>query len=113
MAKDKTYTEQLAEWVGEREKTQRRRQDQVAVQVLAARAEIKEAMDAGYALKTIWQHMNATGRAKCRYETFLRHVRKHITGTSIRNAQKRIQKKNAPSGAPFEFNPTPSKEELV
>jgi len=35
-------------------------------------------MDEGYALKTIWQHMNETGKLSYRYETFLKHVRKHI-----------------------------------
>ena len=46
---------------------------------MAARADVKEAMEAGYALKIIWEHMRETGRIPFRYETFLKYVRQHIT----------------------------------
>lgn len=73
----KTYTEILAEWVKKRDAS-RPRQDKSLVAFLAVRDDVKAAMAEGYALKTIWQHMNETGKLSYRYETFLKHVRKHI-----------------------------------
>jgi hypothetical protein len=46
---------------------------------LAARSDVIEAMVAGFALKTIWEHMREIGRIPFRYETFLKYVRRHIT----------------------------------
>lgn len=73
----KRYTDQLAEWVKKRDAT-RRRQDKNVVAFLSVRADVKEAMGAGYALKTIWAHMHELGKIPYRYETFLKHVRRHI-----------------------------------
>ena len=73
----KSYTEQLAEWVKKREAS-RPRQDKNVVAFLAVRADVKDAMDAGYALKTIWEHLHETGKIAYRYETFLKHVKRHI-----------------------------------
>lgn len=46
---------------------------------MAARSDVKEAMEAGYALKIIWEHMREIGCIPFRYETFLKYVRQHIT----------------------------------
>lgn len=73
----KPYTDQLAEWVKKREKS-RPRQDKGLVAFIAVKEDISEAIDAGYALKTIWEHLHETGKIPYRYETFLKHVKKHI-----------------------------------
>lgn len=73
----KSYTDQLAEWAKKRDAS-RPRQDKNVVAFLAVRTEVKEAMDAGYALKTIWEHMHELGKIPYRYETFLKHVRRCI-----------------------------------
>ncbi|MGB0129581.1 MAG: TraK family protein [Rhodocyclaceae bacterium] len=46
---------------------------------LAARSDVIEAMAAGFAVKTIWEHMHEIGRIPFRYETFLKYVDRHIT----------------------------------
>lgn len=46
---------------------------------LAARSDVIEAMTAGFALKTIWEHMHEIGRIPFRYETFLKYVHRHIS----------------------------------
>lgn len=130
-----TFLEELAKWAtGTRQTTKPRRKETLAA-FLAVREDVKEAIAAGYALKTIWEHMHEIGRVSFRYETFLRHVRRHIT-----NAQPERPKQPAPvkpeaeakgrdeskpkalteprkSGAPsvgrFNFDPTPNKEELL
>ncbi|WP_374090985.1 TraK family protein [Methylomicrobium lacus] len=130
----KSYTDELAEWVDKRAK-KKRRQDTAAVAFLAVRPNVKEAIDAGYALSTIWEHMHETGKLKCSYETFRKHVRRHMkpttqadpkttpkagaqtsTGKESKDDQKTKttkvgQKKDYPLNG-FTFNATPKKEEL-
>ena len=57
----KSYTEELADWVKKREDS-RPRQDKNMVAFLAVRADVKAAVEAGYAFKTIWEHMHETGK---------------------------------------------------
>lgn len=129
----KRYTEELAEWVKQRAAS-RPRQDKSLVAFLAVRDDIQEAIDAGYALKTIWEHLHEQGKISYRYETFLKHVNKHIKGKKVHPTQ---PAKQPISGAPvaeatpktqtkvraakvekakpdgFNFNATPSKEDLL
>lgn len=73
----KGYTEELAKWVAEKNK-KRPRQDKGLVAFLAAKSDIEAALKEGYSKKTIWAHMKETGKISFRYETFLKHVKKHI-----------------------------------
>ena len=57
----------------------KQRQDKHAVAFLAVKSDVQTALDAGYAMKTIWEHMRETGRISSRYETFTLHVRRFIT----------------------------------
>lgn len=134
----KSYTEELADWVKKREDS-RPRQDKNMVAFLAVRADVKAAVEAGYAFKTIWEHMHETGKLPYRYETFLKHVRRHIThapenqskhatvpapareddtktdpkADATRTKAPPGPKKNkARAMSGFTFNPTPNKEDL-
>ncbi|EPJ9936798.1 TraK family protein [Pseudomonas aeruginosa] len=71
------YTDELAAWADQKAE-KKRRQDSAAVAFLAVRGDVVEAMEAGYALTTIYDHMNETGRVKTSYETFRRHVQRFI-----------------------------------
>ncbi len=122
----KRYTEELAEWAEKRAK-KKRRQDAVAVAFLAVKANVSEAMDAGYALTTIYEHMHETGRVKCSYETFRRHVRRYIKAGSVstlptdqakrepakQKAKPTKPKQEKPKMGGFEYNATPNKEDLI
>lgn len=101
------------------------------VAFLAVRADVQEAIAAGYAVKTIWEHLNETGKIPCRYETFLKHVRRHITtdtsagikprpvqpqGSTAQGQVKKPPSSKAeapPSIGVFNFNPKPNKEDLL
>lgn len=130
-----TFLEELAKWAaGTRQTTKPRRKETLAA-FLAVRQNVKEAIAAGYALKTIWEHMHETGRVSFRYETFLRHVRRHITNApperpklpvpvksevqakggneSKPKALTEPKKSGVPSVGCFNFDPTPKKEELL
>lgn len=134
----KNYTEELAEWLNKREDSGSR-QDKNVVAFLTVRADVKAAIDAGYAIKTIWEHMHEMGKIPYRYETFIKHVRRHITHTpanqakqvtALTPAQEKVTKTGqtsdttsaeAPPGpkknkvrtmSGFTFNPTPNKEDL-
>jgi uncharacterized membrane protein len=60
------------------------------VSFLAAKSDVVTAMEAGFSLTTIWEHMKETGRIASSYETFRKHVRKYVkksTRTSVDRAQ--------------------------
>lgn len=78
----KTYPEELAEWVKGRA-AKKPRQDKHVVAFLAVKSDVKAALEAGYAMKTIWEHMRETGRLQYRYETFTQHVKRHIKAASV------------------------------
>ena len=130
-----TFLEELAKWAtGTRQATKPRRKETLAA-FLAVREDVKEATAAGYALKTIWEHMHETGRVSFRYETFLRHVRRHITNASSERSKRpppvksevqgkggdelkpkaisELKNSGFPSVGRFNFDPTPNKEELL
>lgn len=136
------YTDELAAWAGTKAEA-KRRQDAAAVAFLAVKTDVIEAMEAGYALTTIYEHMHETGRVKTSYETFRRHVQRFIkaapatmsptpkAATSTRSASSAqttapaiTPKPAAPAPASpasepggkipgFNFNPTPNKEDLL
>lgn len=72
----KSYTEQLAEWVKHRPAPTRR--DKNLVAFLAVRDDVKDALDEGYAVKTVWTHMHESKRIEFGYDTFLTYVKRHL-----------------------------------
>lgn len=131
----KTYPELLGEWVKRRESTKR---DKNLVAFLAVRDDVKEAVDAGYAVKTIWANMHEEKRVAFGYDTFLNYVNRHIRRQQKEPAdnapakpvlpsvsgQGRPGPKIAPVGAGpqvkvpdavpgFTFNSAPKKEDLI
>jgi hypothetical protein len=74
---ESSYPDELAAWI-EKRAAKKRRQDAAAVAFLAVRGDVKAAMDSGYAVTTIYEHMRETGRVKCSYETFRKHVQRFI-----------------------------------
>ena len=142
MAKDSdNYIRELADWVAKQQA--RRRPDKNVVAFLAAKDDVRSAMVAGYAMKTVWAHMTEKGRISFRYETFTQYVRKHIkeasppktkpplegsvasaTGPSVAQpieAQRRSvespiaepTQRPNPSATGFIFSAAPNKQELI
>lgn len=73
------FTDKLEKWVKQREKDQKkRRQDASTVEFLAVKKDVLEAITAGYSLKTIWEYLKERGQLRSTYETFRRHVKRHI-----------------------------------
>ena len=134
----KKYTDELADWIKQREgKGATKRKDKNVVAFLAVRGDVQEAMAAGYSLKTIWGHLNETGKIPCRYETFIKHVRRFIKDVEGRSNKKTVlpdsesgsaddknanvvaekpvkspKKTDPPSVSGFSFNAEPNKEDL-
>lgn len=130
-----TYLDNLAEWVRQRESTTRK-QDKNLVAFLAIKDDVRLAIEAGYSLRTIWEHLHECGKIAYRYETFLRHVHRHIKGSMVArqkggtapapSAREVEQAPVAPKPKPetpasprkpeatgFTFNPVPNPSELV
>lgn len=131
----KNYTEDLAAWMQGRQ-AKAPRQNNYMVAFLAVKGDVQAGLDAGYPMKTIWEHMKATGRLHCRYETFTHHVKRYIkvspalaapTTASPLAVQetcgKRESKATAPTSTPpqsepprigrFTFDASPRKEDLL
>lgn len=132
----KTYPELLGEWVRRRESTKR---DKNLVAFLAVRDDVKGALDAGYAVTTIWSHMHDEKRVLFGYDTFLNYVNRHIRrapkemvdtaavkkttmqpiGMPARTGTKVLQqevgpKTKAPDAVPgFTYNAAPRMEDLI
>jgi hypothetical protein len=75
---EKTYLTDLREWVDKKKGLNSSRANSARVVFLAIRDDVKLAIDAGYSLVTIWEHMHETGRVTTTYETFRRHVKRFI-----------------------------------
>ena len=107
----KNYTESLSEWVKKRETTRTKRDIQ-KIAFLAVRADVKAAIEAGYALKTIWEHMTETGKITYRYATFLKYANLECKTVPTIETPEQKMRKPAPIGG-FTFNATPKKEDLI
>lgn len=104
-------TQELAAWVAQKQKITKPRRRECLASFLAVREDVKSAIVAGYALKTIWEHMRETGRVSFRYETFLRYVCRHITNAPPeRPKQSRTVRPSAPDRGANEVIPTVSSE---
>lgn len=75
---DKNYLADLQTWVAQKKGLNSSSANTARVVFLAIRDDVKSAIDAGYALTTIWEHMYETGRVTTTYETFRRHVKRYI-----------------------------------
>ena len=115
----KNYVEELAKWV-EKHEASRQKKHKHLVTFLALRADVKAAIGAGYALKTIWEHLHETEKIPYRYETFLKHIRRYITQETANENQVKMSNPEQITRAleqndslkSFTFNPIPKKEDL-
>lgn len=120
------YTEELAGWVSRRA-APRPRQDRNIVAFLAVKEDVRAALEAGYAMKTIWAHLTATGRLAGRYETFTQHVKRYLRTAPPAAGSPSPPAPPAPNPPPapgeprrtpppsvggFTFNATPKTEDL-
>lgn len=129
------FSNQLAQWVEQRGLLG---SDKNRVAFMTVRDDVKVAIDAGYAVKTVWAHLRETGRTALGYKTFLNYVRRFLGPLQEPAAAKPIQLESTaafnalPSPPPphqnttertperimplpmagFTYNPIPNKEEL-
>src|SRR3546814_3691979 len=82
---ESSYPQELAARI-EKRAAKKRRQNATAVAFLAVRVDVKAAMDAGYAVTTIYEDMREIGRVKCSYETFRKHVQRYIKAAPAASA---------------------------
>lgn len=129
----KKYIEELAEWANKKRNTRPR--SIARVTFLAMKKDIKEAIENGYSMLLIWEHLRETGKLAVSYNTFTQYVNRYITKAktpqpSLEKAKQEaaakintaaIEKKKATpvekpvreKGTGFNFNPTPNPEELL
>lgn len=128
MAKSDDYMTELAEWAAKQEPSGRRpRQDSATVAFLGVKADVAQAMEAGYSITTIWKHMRETGRVTINYETFRRYVSRYIRRKasvaqsapapapvpSLSGGRRRRTTVSKPPKGGFDFSASPpNKEEL-
>jgi len=86
----KNYTDQLGEWVKKRSTPKR---DKNVVAFLAVRDDVKAAIAAGYAVKTIWTNMHEIGRITFGYDTFLNYVNRQLRAAEDISAAETLSEK--------------------
>lgn len=100
----KNYLDDLQAWVAEKKGMNGSSANSARVVFLAIREDVKAAIEAGYSLTTIWEHMYETGRVTTTYETFRRHVRRYIREPEAPSVDKQAataaNRKADASGAP-------------
>ncbi|NIA56978.1 TraK family protein [Massilia sp. TW-1] len=72
----KSYNEELAEWVRQRARSARHEKNRVAF--LGVKEDVKEALEQGWPVKTIWTHMVEQKRIAFSYDAFLVYVKRHV-----------------------------------
>jgi len=73
----KRYSKELESWL-KAAKGNKNRRGKHLVAFLVIKDDVQDALEAGYSIKSIWEHMKETGKLSCRYETFLKHVNDHL-----------------------------------
>jgi hypothetical protein len=127
----KSYPKQLVDWVNKRDS---QRRDRNVVRFLAVRDDVKFALGAGFAVRTIWKNMCEAGRIDFGYDTFLKYVHRYVRSETERNdrstdpglRKKKVELKPPPKKAEphantsataptrgFNFNPSMKKEDLL
>jgi hypothetical protein len=81
-----SYSDELAARLAHQQQNSRLERRDYLVAFMAARSDVASAMEAGYSIKIIWEHMREIGRIPFRYETFLKYVRQHITNAPLGSA---------------------------
>jgi len=76
----KRYSKELESWL-KAAKGNKNRRGKHLVAFLVIKDDVQDALEAGYSMKSIWEHMKETGKLSCRYETFLKHVNDHLKKT--------------------------------
>ncbi|MES3021659.1 MAG: TraK family protein [Pseudomonadota bacterium] len=130
-----TYSDELGNWIKRRNSTRR---DRNLVAFLAVRDDVEQALEAGYAITTIWGNLYERKRINFGYDTFLNYINRHIRRKVVQlaeeaparpvpqllnkptpsiqnarseNSRRPIRKPGALSG--FTFNAMPTKEDLI
>jgi hypothetical protein len=90
----KSYNEQLAEWVRQRAQSGRHEKNHVAF--LSVKEDVREALEQGWPVKTIWAHMVEQKRIGFGYDTFLIYVKRHVRPAADSAVRRRTEGADAP-----------------
>ncbi|MFS2024881.1 TraK family protein [Massilia sp. CT11-137] len=136
----KSYNEELAEWVRQRARSARHEKNRVAF--LSVKEDVREALEQGWPVKTIWTHMVEQKRIGFSYDAFLVYVKRHVRSAAEPAVARTFQAPRAspvtPAGGPpassiesrtpqapvhaqpvqdqltgFTFHAAPNREELI
>ncbi len=132
MDMEKSYPDQLGEWIKRQNKGLR---DRNLVAFLAVVDDVRAAVEAGYSVKAIWTNMRESKRIDFGYDSFLKYANRLVAkpnktaktssvGPDMANDKPGQQKpvtKTRPHSYPsspaasagFTFNATPKKEDLL
>lgn len=127
---EKDFLKNLGEYTKAQDtERQRPRKDKNVVEFLAVIIDIQKAMEVGYSIKSIWGLLQREEKITYQYETFAKHVRRHIRGlktdqkpirATTKGDTKKIQDATESRTAipeqekrGFTFNPNPRKEDYI
>ena len=91
------------------------RNGQNRVTFLAMREDVKQAIDDGWPVKTIWETLHEEGKVSFSYPAFIGYVNRLILSSPASRETAQATEKNPgePTTSGFTFNRTPKKEDLL
>lgn len=126
----KKYTDELAEWA--RKKQSSRPRSIAKITFMALKKDIEEALDSGFTMLMIWEHLKETERLAVSYNTFTKYVSLHITNkkqspatspatpAAVKKPAVKTEKETKPAasrdrelGSGFHYNPSPNPKDLL
>jgi len=79
---------------------------------LALKAEIQEAISAGWSSKDVWRTLHEEGKVQVSYQAFNRYVQRFIRGPRKPEPKCTDSSSTRPKSG-FSLNPNPNKEDIV
>ncbi len=133
----KKYTDELAEWA--RKKQSSRPRSIAKITFMALKKDIEEALNSGFTMLMIWEHLKETERLAVSYNTFTKYVSLHITNkkqspatlqqspatspatpAAVKKPAVKTEKETKPAasrdrelGSGFHYNPSPNPKDLL
>ncbi|MTI16210.1 hypothetical protein E1162_03035 [Rhodobacteraceae bacterium RKSG542] len=77
------FLTEISEWAQSETQKRKKIKNEHLVAFNANKEDIQQALQAGYSMKIIWEHLIAKGKLSCCYETFTLHVKRaNLRGTN-------------------------------
>lgn len=101
----KNYVSQLGEWVASKPATHKAKN---LAAFIAVRDDVRDALSAGYSVKTVWAHLYESRRIAIKYDAFLGYVHRYLQKPGLQQSETSDSQQSGAAGAGAGFSGTPA-----